>query len=109
MSKTSGKDIPGNSLASAQAVARTLIRQAETIAMMEFCTRDWEDADTYMGNMTIKFPTYERSEYMIVARCQKEGQALVCFHNAPTFLEVVSGFCERLRNGTLKWKEDQYG
>jgi hypothetical protein len=101
-------EVPGNALASAQAFTRGLLRQAETISLFEHSVERLEDDDTWVRSLSIRLPDGVRTSYLIVARADTPEGAVVAFHDAPQLLEALGGFCERLRNGSLRWKPDEY-
>lgn len=70
-----------------------------------------ENADQdnlYVTGISLRPPGDDRPEWLLIVRAMGDGQAVVAFHAASSFVEVVKGFCDRFQNRTLRWKEDQY-
>ena len=58
---------------------------------------------------TVRGPQYRGGEYLMVARgLDDSGAPIVSFHSALDIGEVVRGLEARLRNGTLKWRPDEF-
>ncbi len=111
MSKSTMKntDVPGSAVGSHAAYLRQMVRQAETLQDLERTADRLFEEELLVRGITIRFPEDARPEYLAVVRVEGPGGRLVAFHNAPTFIEVVVGVVNRLKNGTMKFKEDQYG
>jgi hypothetical protein len=63
----------------------------------------------YRG-MSIRFPKEQHGEFLITIRSESDqGEPIVAFHGGNSLSDALAGLSERLRNGTLKWKIDQYG
>jgi len=102
------EEIPGDALGSQAAYMRQLVRLAETLMEFESVSdRLWEE-EVYIFGVSIRFPADDRPEYLAVVRVGGVAGKQVGFHSAPTFAEVVSGVIQRLKNRTLKFKEDEY-
>lgn len=103
------KEVPGDSVTSAANYARAMVRLAEAIVDFERQADRLAETDLFIQSMTIRLPSYDRAEYLLVLRGTTPDGAVVAFHNAPTLWETIEGTVNRLKNGSLKWKEDQYG
>lgn len=58
---------------------------------------------------SIRGPQYRDGEYLVVARgLDEEGAPVVAFHSALDIGEVLRGLESRLRNGTLRWRPDEF-
>lgn len=104
----SNTDIPGNSVGSHAAYLRQMVRQAETLQDFERILERMFEEETYVTGISFRFPHDDRLEYLAVVRVDGHAGRQVGFHNAPTFLEVVTGTVERLKNNSLRFKEDEY-
>lgn len=59
--------------------------------------------------LTIRGPQFRGGEYLVVIRgLDEEGAPVVAFHSALDIGEVVRGVESRLKNGTLKWRADEF-
>jgi len=58
---------------------------------------------------SIRPPTRDKNEYLCVMRgLSDDGSPVVAFHSAVGLGEVLTGIGERLRNGTLSWRPDEF-
>lgn len=64
--------------------------------------------DVHILSFTVTTPAAGRPDYLVVVRVEQGGERLVAFHNADTVWEALKGMADRIVNGTLKLKEDQY-
>lgn len=101
-------DERGNSMASAQAYQRMLVRQGETLIRFEKVWDDYEQEACELTQLRVIFPGIVGGEYRVVLKATMNGEKFVAFHNAPTLLEALVGLVNRLENRSLKFKEDQY-
>ena len=58
--------------------------------------------------MRIKMPVEEGNDYFVIVQARVEGVASVGFHGSDTFAEAVVGALNRLYNGSISWREDEY-
>lgn len=69
-------------------------------------TRDLE-AD--LTGMSFRGPQEPGGEILVVLRAiYHDGTKVVAFHSAYSLGDCVKGIADRLRNGSLKWKPDEY-
>jgi len=101
-------DIPGNSMGSHAAYLRQMVRVAETLQDFERVSDGLWEEDVYISGISVRFPTDDRPEYLVVVRVDGAGGRLVGFHDAPTFLEALVGVVNRLKNRSMQFKEDKY-
>lgn len=60
-------------------------------------------------SIRLKGPQDIGDEYLLVARAiGTDGEPVVAFHSSESATGAVIGFANRMRNGTLKWHEDEY-
>jgi len=101
-------DIPGNAMGSQAAYVRQMLRQSEALLGFEDDVRRLDEADMFILTVSVRFPHGDRSEYLAVVRVDGAGGRRVGFHNAPTYLETLVGVVNRLKNGSMRFKEDVY-
>lgn len=59
--------------------------------------------------MGIRMPREERGEFLVTIRAlDSEGAPFVAFHGASDLGEALTGLWNRLQNGTLRWKPDEW-
>lgn len=73
------------------------------------CMLGYPMAGVALTGLSVRPPRYEGDETLIVLRGEDEaGQTVVAFHSAYMLTDAVSGAWTRHKNGTLKWKADQF-
>lgn len=103
------RDVDGNAMASELAFQRQMLRMAEQYLRFEQVgSRLWSE-DVELRNITVRMPKAAGGEYLVVVRADVNDSACVAFESADTFAEVVRRVLAKLENGTVKWKDDQYG
>lgn len=69
----------------------------------------YRDLSVELVGMSIRGPQFRGGEYLIVLRgLDEEGLPIVAFHSALDMGEVLRGVESRLRNGSLKWRKDEF-
>lgn len=106
---TKERDVPGNSMASALAYQKSLIKQAEALWRFDRILGAYLDEDVRLTAMRVIIPTLDGDEFRIVLKAERGGEKYVAFHAGGTLIEALVGLLARLENKTLKFKEDQYG
>lgn len=59
-------------------------------------------------SLRVRCPTEEKDDYMVVVKARGESGNIIGFGGGLTFAEAVASTLERLFNGSIKWKEDEY-
>jgi hypothetical protein len=63
----------------------------------------------YLVTFKVRAPRDSGDDYLVIAtRVADDGTPEVGFHAATTLPDVLTGLGNRLRNGSFKWKADQY-
>lgn len=63
-----------------------------------------------LKGFSVKAPPEERGEYLLVLRgLDPEGVPVVSFTSATTLEECFRSAVARMRNGQMRWREDEYG
>jgi len=66
-------------------------------------------AGMVITGMNIRFPGDSQGDTLVIVKgYDQEGQACVAFHGAWSFAEAVGGAIARVKNGTMKWKIDEF-
>lgn len=68
----------------------------------------YADDDVFLRTVTIRAPEEGQGDYFVVSRWWVGGEQKVAFHSAGTFWEAVKGLADRMQNGSLTFKDDQY-
>ncbi len=108
MAKKRPADVPGNAVASAQAVTQYWYDVGLALgALDKYRDAPGHDAPALLG-LSIKCDPGDELGILVVARGMSEDGYVVAFHRDETILDAVVGMSRRLRNHTAKWKEDEY-
>lgn len=67
-----------------------------------------QDREGYIKRISILPSSPVRGDFLLVATAFYEGEHVVCFQQGFSLEEVLMGFLNRLQNGSLKWKDDEY-
>lgn len=49
------------------------------------------------------------ADWLVVITAYSSGTPVVAFHSGVGFKDTLLGLASRLKNGSLKWKADEYG
>lgn len=101
-------DVAGNALASAQNYARAMVRHGETIEYMERICDNYFDDDIEVDSLRVRAPRERAGEWLVIVKAWHGNKPMVAFHSALSFAEALIGTINRMRNKSLKWKEDEY-
>lgn len=62
-----------------------------------------------LTGLSMRCPLEERGEFLVVLKGEdSDGAPVVGFHGAFSASEALVGAVERMNNGTIKWRIDQY-
>jgi len=103
------KDVPGNVIATAAAHERFLTQLGAGWVGVVEGARSLAGHDVYIESMTIRGSIGEGGDLLIVIRAISDEGKVVAFHNVDDSTTMWVGLANRMRNGSIKWKEDQYG
>lgn len=98
----------GDSVGEAQAWVRQQVKQLEAVARLDGLLDTSDERGVSIEGISVRCPNYEREGWLLVIRARTDEGAVVAFHDAPTFLEACVGLSNRIRNNSLKWREDEY-
>lgn len=106
---TKPKDVPGNTLQSQLLFDRELHKVGHRVYDIDsFIQRSVRDKFVVRA---IKFRAGKvpGAEWMAIITAYSPDGPVVAFHSGEGFKELVVGLAARLKNGSLKWKADEYG
>ncbi len=101
-------EVTGNAVASQANYMRQMAKLGELIWSMEHVLDLLYDVNIIVNSLTVRIPTADEAQYLVVVRATKEGRAVVGFHGSDSYADTIRGGIERLRNKTMKWREDEY-
>lgn len=89
---------------------RRLMRCARNTQYIEGCIRGTFTPAVEVVGLSIRPPTVDKPDFLVVLRgLDAEGAPVVAFHGADDLVGALGGAGERLRNGTLRWRPDEFG
>lgn len=103
-----GGDIPGNAAASAALFTQQLVRLGTQLTRYDVLHERLSTQGFDVVSVTVRMPSAASAEYLLVARAESEGKALVAFVRSDSFADVLRRFAASLENATLVWKDDRY-
>lgn len=81
-----------------------------SLGHIDMVMQGYRDVSVELTGMSIRGPIAQGGEFLATLRgYDSDGMKVVAFHGAASLSEVFIGICARLGNGSLKWKEDQFG
>jgi hypothetical protein len=108
MSKRS-HDVPGNAVASAEAVQREVLRRYSVASRFEQAVgRRWDVDDLDIHSIRVRLDSSGSGEHLGIVSATKGGEHFVAFVSGNTLLDVIVNMVTKIENGTLQWKVDQW-
>ena len=77
------------------------------LLVLESRLSQFDEEGVAVVSFTVRLPTTEKPDVLIVLRGATDEGAVVGFHGAATVWEALNGALERVYNRSMKWKEDQ--
>lgn len=75
-------------------------------------TNRWLDGEraqgVYIMSLKVRMPTEDHPECLVIVSAFKEGLRLVGFNTSDSPAEAIKGAIQRIENGTMVWREDNY-
>jgi len=87
---------------------QALVSMAELFNSFEDVAEKMQDDNIMLHSVRVKLPEYGEEDYLVCIKAYEEGRAVVAFHGASSFSDVLMGVVQRMRNRSLKWKDDRY-
>ena len=70
----------------------------------------YRNVGVQVQGFSIRIPAVQGGDFLITVRgLLDDGTPAVAFHGSPDFGEALRGLRNRIMNGSLKWRPDQYG
>lgn len=108
MSKHHKAEVPGNVLATAAMTERILVKAGVSLHKAAYRLEELEDEGVAIKAIRFVARGGATGEWLGVITCETENGAVVAFHSGDGFVNVVEGLCNKVVNGSLKWREDEY-
>jgi len=113
MSKKRGtgepKDVPGNVLASVQGQQRWLQGIGQGWVHAVDALQRLAGHGIYVTGMSFRYDWETGGETLLVIRADSDEGKVVSFHGTTELYGLWQSLANRIDNGTLKWREDEYG
>lgn len=85
-------------------------RMGESVLTLDDYITDTGGHNRYVVEIRFKVRYADEGDILIVVKRAGEGGKEIAFHSADTLGEAVISLANRMRNGSLKWREDKpYG
>lgn len=108
MTKQNNTEVPGSVLATAAMTQRILTKAGHAVHAASYRMETLEDEGVSVLRIAFKARGGPSGEWLAVIGAATHEGAKVAFHSADSFHGCVEGVCNRLMNGSLKWKDDEY-
>lgn len=109
MPKYPKEDVPGDAVATARQVTEYWYKIGQGVGDIDRYLSIGHADQPELYELRIKCDAADDQGYLVVAKGLGEDGYVVAFHRGETVVEAVTGVAARLKNHTLKWREDVYG
>lgn len=99
---------PGAALATAAMVDRVLSTTGHAIHELVHLLSAMEDEGNSVKALRLKPQGGVKGEWLAVITVSTPEGGIVAFHSGAALPSTIEGLRNRLRNGSLKWKDDEY-
>lgn len=99
----SGKGIRG-----AVAYQAELAKQMSELYQYQHWMESLDEDEFDFVSLTMRGPKEEGGEFLAVVRAWVAGEQMVGFHGGSSLIECFLGVSRRMKNGSMKWKADEY-
>ena len=82
-------------------------RVGDAVMYLALCVEDPPGGDRWLKEIRIKVRYGEEGDVLVVVKAEGSEGNQVAFHSGDRVDDVVIGLANRLRNGSLKWREDK--
>lgn len=98
----------GSARASAIAYQTQMMRLGEVLSSFEKRHEGFGDDEGFIKAIRFVPASPVRAENLLVITAFWDGADVVAFQRGFSLAECLQGFINRLGNGSIKWKEDEY-
>ncbi len=109
MARDKGTETRGNTIASQAAYDRYVYAHGVGVVTMEHLFHKHREAGLQVKALRFKAPGVTDGEWMVIVTATLDKKPVVAFVFGDGFPECLKSLAARWKNGSLKWKEDQYG
>lgn len=108
MSKQPYKEVPGNAIQSQANYERYLLTIARDVLTLENYVHEGDEERPTIFSITVKCDPMDEQGVLLVLRGYFPQSAVVAFQRGDTLSQALAQAGRRLKNKSMKWKEDQY-
>lgn len=108
MTKHHKTEVPGNVLATAAMTERILARTGLSVHKATYRMEVMLEEGIEITAIKFRATAGPTGEWLAIVTARTENNGVVAFHSGTSFAECLEGVCNRIVNGSLKWKEDEY-
>ena len=101
-------EVPGNALATAAMTERLLSKTGHAVHAASYRMEVMDTDGIRISRISVRAKNGPAGEWFAVVNADTVEGAIVAFHTADSFHGCIEGLCNRLMNGSFKWKEDEY-
>lgn len=98
----------GSAYKAQAAFDKHIYRVGSQILLFEHLQEQFYEQEGYIKAVRILPASPVRAEYLLVVSAFCEGGDKVAFQRGDSFADCIVGFLNRLKAGSLKWKDDEY-
>lgn len=102
------EEVPGNTMQSAVNLARLLEKIARPVMIFQGRYEGERTEGVEILAIRFKAPGHPMGEWLAVVSASIEDERVVAFHKADDFSECLKGVLNRINNGSIKWRSDEY-
>lgn len=92
--------------------AREVVKEAvhlwEALVRLTYIQERLDKSDTVLGSLTLRPPSVDGGDWLLVCRVRVEERAYVGFVSGHDIPACMRSLVSKLENGSVTWKEDQY-
>lgn len=99
----------GSSLGQLRAYQAELEKVGVALLQLDTAVRRYRKEGNELRDIRLKAPPEEEGEWFVIVRAVVQGDPFVGFHSAYSAGDALRGAVNRVLNGTMKWKADDYG
>ena len=108
MSSRNKAEIPGNAVESAAMHTRMLVSTGRKVHEMAYVLEKSAAEEFMVRRITFRCDGDPRGSWLAIITGDDGSGPVVAFHSGDGLTATIEGLAAKIRNGSLKWKEDQY-
>lgn len=101
-------EVPGNVLATVAMTERILTKTGHVVHMANHSIERLEEGGEHVKAIRLTSRGRAAGEWLAIVTLSTSEGEFVAFHSGDGFQQTLEGTCQRIINGSLKWKEDEY-